>query len=149
MALFMTDNKDARAAALTVCQQEKEEPKADLTNAMSWVEEAYLYYDGDHTLEHDRVRFLNIVRQVIEAEIALARREAEAAQRQLVARLRKYVQHDNNCKMIRCVECNGSRGNGRHQESWIPGSGVYWHEFTSQGACTCGLAALVAEQESK
>jgi hypothetical protein len=142
------------AAALTVCQQENErlsnesdrwERAWDAASDRALEAEAAL---GDLREENKRLReqvaeLWNVHARAIRDELALG------DLRQFVARLRAYVQHDNNCKMIRCVECNGSRGNGRHQESWTPGSGVYWHEFTSQGACTCGLAALVAEQEAK
>jgi hypothetical protein len=142
-------------AALTVCQQQLAEcyrltgadPDGNTDAALAPFavsEVKRLRVELDE--ETDRVDRVAEARDKAEAE----RDQAVAAladQRQLVARLRTYVQHDNNCKMILCVECHGSRGNGRHREDWIPGSGVYWHEFTPQGACTCGLAALVAELE--
>lgn len=28
-----------------------------------------------------------------------------------------------------CQECGGYRKDGNHREGWIPGSGVYWHDF--------------------
>ena len=61
----------------------------------------------------------------------------------LLRRLDPHLSHLAGCAAL-CVECGGDRGNGRHRESWVPGSGVFWHDFTPKARCTCGRDEALA-----
>ena len=79
----------------------------------------------------------------VEHERAEAAEQQLTALRAVVQQIVRYAIHKRNCKSL-CVECGGSRFGNRHREGWIPGSGVFWHDFTPAGACDCGLDTLAA-----
>ena len=72
----------------------------------------------------------------------IERREV-SAHADLLRRLDPHLSHLAGCAAL-CVECGGDRGNGRHRESWVPGSGVFWHDFTPKARCTCGRDEALA-----
>lgn len=52
-------------------------------------------------------------------------------------------QHKRKCGVF-CDECGGGKLSGRHRDGWIPGSGVFWHDFVGDGKCDCGLDAALS-----
>ena len=49
----------------------------------------------------------------------------------------KHGQHKKGCKAL-CQECGEDKTSGCHREGWVPGSGVYWHDFVPRGeSCDC------------